>query len=92
MSFSQSIQHYFKFISLIIFLLANFVYSKNTPVVLWHGMGDSCCNPNTMGWIQDLIKSVIPDVYIYSVQLGANAVDVNFISLILLSLYLALII
>jgi palmitoyl-protein thioesterase len=23
-----------------------------TPVVLWHGMGDSCCNPSSMGSIK----------------------------------------
>ena len=29
------------------------------PVVLWHAMGDSCCNPLTMGPIIDTIKQVI---------------------------------
>ena len=23
------------------------------PIVLWHGMGDTCCNPISMGWLKD---------------------------------------
>ena len=29
------------------------------PVVIWHGMGDSCCNPLSMGRIKEVIEGVI---------------------------------
>ena len=28
--------------------------ADGTPVVLWHGMGDSCCNPLSMGNLEQL--------------------------------------
>ncbi|VDK74374.1 unnamed protein product [Litomosoides sigmodontis] len=47
-----------------------------TPVVLWHGMGDSCCNPLSLGRIEKLLRKHIPNVYVYSVMIGSNvAVD-----------------
>lgn len=49
--------------------------AKPLPVVLWHGMGDSCCNPESMGYIQDLIQKNVSGVYVYSVELGSNVVD-----------------
>jgi hypothetical protein len=33
-------------------LTAGQVEEGPTPVVLWHGMGDSCCNPSSMGSIK----------------------------------------
>lgn len=30
--------------------------SKSLPVVIWHGMGDSCCNPNSIGVIKKLVE------------------------------------
>jgi hypothetical protein len=33
-------------------LTAGQVEDGPTPVVLWHGMGDSCCNPSSMGSIK----------------------------------------
>merc|ERR1711936_1527195 len=30
-----------------------------TPVVMWHGMGDSCCNPLSMGSIKRLIEEQV---------------------------------
>ncbi|KAI9202002.1 palmitoyl-protein thioesterase-like protein 1 [Polychytrium aggregatum] len=41
-----------------------------TPVVIWHGMGDSCC-----GGILDLaaqLQERLPGVYVYSVRIGAS--------------------
>ena len=34
------------------------------PVVLWHGMGDTCCLPTSMGYIKKLIEKTIPGVYV----------------------------
>ncbi|KAJ2805486.1 hypothetical protein H4R20_002073 [Coemansia guatemalensis] len=41
-----------------------------TPVILWHGMGDTCCDNSTMGGIVSLIEDEIPGVFVHSVQLG----------------------
>eukprot|EP01089_Gocevia_fonbrunei_P014355 TRINITY_DN3919_c0_g2_i2.p1 TRINITY_DN3919_c0_g2~~TRINITY_DN3919_c0_g2_i2.p1 ORF type:complete len:299 (-),score=47.10 TRINITY_DN3919_c0_g2_i2:3-899(-) len=51
------------------------VAAEPRPVVMWHGMGDTCCNPLSMGWIQDLIEKYIPGVYVYSIEVGGNVVD-----------------
>jgi len=40
------------------------------PTVIWHGMGDSCCNPSSMGQIKGLIEKNIPGVYVYSIEVG----------------------
>lgn len=45
-----------------------------TPVVLWHGMGDSCCNPLSMGHIKRLITSQHEGTYVYSVMIGSNVI------------------
>lgn len=46
------------------------------PIVMWHGMGDSCCNPRTMGYFSELIKSTLENVYIHSIQIGNNIYEV----------------
>lgn len=51
------------------------VAAKPLPVVLWHGMGDTCCNPESMGYIKDLIQQNVSGVYVYSVELGSNEVE-----------------
>lgn len=43
-----------------------------TPIVLWHGMGDTCCYPFSMGRIKSLLESKIPEVYVHSVMIGSN--------------------
>jgi len=48
-----------------------FTYSLATlPVVMWHGMGDTCCNPESMGYIQAVIEGNIPGIYVRSIMLG----------------------
>jgi len=42
------------------------------PVVIWHGMGDSCCFPFSMGHIEALLQQYLPGVYVYSVEIGSN--------------------
>jgi len=48
------------------------VCSTPTPVLLWHGMGDSCCNPSSMGSIKDMLEAELPDVYVHSLMIGNN--------------------
>ncbi|XP_055371254.1 palmitoyl-protein thioesterase 1 [Condylostylus longicornis] len=45
------------------------------PVVIWHGMGDTCCNPLSMGRIKQLIENNIPGVYVKSLEIGGNIVN-----------------
>jgi len=42
------------------------------PVVIWHGMGDTCCFPFSMGRIKDLIEAALPGIFVYSVEIGNN--------------------
>ncbi|CAH1774934.1 unnamed protein product, partial [Owenia fusiformis] len=45
------------------------------PVVIWHGMGDSCCNPLSMGSIERLIEKYVPGVYVHSLEIGNNIIE-----------------
>jgi len=40
------------------------------PVVLWHGMGDTCCYSFSMGLLKGLIEQYLPGIYVYSVEIG----------------------
>ena len=58
----------------LLFAIAN--VRASPPVVLWHGMGDSCCNPLSLGSIMKLIeKQITPAPYIHSIQIGSNAAE-----------------
>lgn len=46
-----------------------------TPLVIWHGMGDSCCNPLSMGYIQKLVEKKIPGIYVLSLKIGDNMIQ-----------------
>ncbi|TPX66757.1 palmitoyl[protein] hydrolase [Spizellomyces sp. 'palustris'] len=46
--------------------------SKPTPVVLWHGMGDSCCNPDSMGQVKQTLVEELPGVYVHSIMIGKS--------------------
>lgn len=46
------------------------------PVVLWHGMGDNCCNPYSMGRMQQLIEQAVGGgVVVRSIMVGSNPED-----------------
>jgi len=49
--------------------------TTSLPVVLWHGMGDSCCNPMSMGSMKRLIEKEIPGVYVLSLEIGKNVIE-----------------
>ena len=49
------------------------------PVVLWHGMGDTCCNPQSMGYIKKLIEDQVGGgVYVRSLQVGKDVITVGY--------------
>lgn len=49
--------------------------SGPTPIVMWHGMGDSCCNPMSMGYVQKMFEKSIPGVYVHSLMIGDNVIQ-----------------
>jgi len=46
-----------------------------TPIVMWHGMGDSCCNPFSMGSVAKLFEKRIPGVHVHSLMIGDNVIQ-----------------
>ena len=46
--------------------------SSSLPVVIWHGMGDSCCNPLSMGAVKRMIEDEVPGIYVRSLMIGGN--------------------
>lgn len=46
----------------------------NKPVVLWHGMGDTCCFPFSLGSIKKLIQQQLNNTYVKSLEIGQNIV------------------
>src|SRR4051812_25926229 len=60
---------------LILCLIYAINISGSPPVVLWHGMGDSCCNPLSLGTLIKLLKRQLPGVYVQSLRIGSNIVD-----------------
>jgi palmitoyl-protein thioesterase len=57
--------------------LAINVHAENTPLVIWHGMGDSCCNPLSMGRIKSLIEKNVSDIYVYPLKIGSSVETVS---------------
>ncbi|XP_066970899.1 palmitoyl-protein thioesterase 1 [Macrobrachium rosenbergii] len=45
-----------------------------TPLVIWHGMGDTCCFPFSMGRIKEMVEDRIPGIYVRSLMIGENIV------------------
>ncbi|XP_012273440.1 palmitoyl-protein thioesterase 1 [Orussus abietinus] len=45
------------------------------PIILWHGMGDSCCFSFSLGQIETILKDELPGVYIKSIMIGNNEVE-----------------
>ncbi|KAM9038392.1 LOW QUALITY PROTEIN: palmitoyl-protein thioesterase 1 [Sarcophilus harrisii] len=45
------------------------------PLVIWHGMGDSCCNPLSMGAIKKLVELKIPGIYVLSLEIGKTLIE-----------------
>jgi palmitoyl-protein thioesterase len=43
-------------------------------VVLWHGMGDTCCNPLSMGMIKRWIEKEFVGIYVYSIEIGNSTI------------------
>jgi len=63
-------------VAFVVFLaLVFFAQSAFLPVVLWHGMGDTCCDPLSMGRIKRLIEKHLPGIYVKSLMIGNNVIE-----------------
>jgi len=45
------------------------------PIVLWHGMGDICCNPLSLGAFKTMLEQQITGIYVRSLKIGASIWD-----------------
>uniref|UniRef100_A0A1B6H0L4 Palmitoyl-protein thioesterase 1 n=1 Tax=Cuerna arida TaxID=1464854 RepID=A0A1B6H0L4_9HEMI len=45
------------------------------PIVMWHGMGDCCCNPLSLGRMKKFLEQQIPNVYVRSIMIGNNVAE-----------------
>jgi len=61
----------------LISLAVSGIFAQGTapPVVLWHGMGDICCNPLSMGSIKKQLEKELPGVYVLSLEIGKNVIQ-----------------
>ncbi|XP_063220790.1 palmitoyl-protein thioesterase 1 [Bacillus rossius redtenbacheri] len=48
---------------------------QTVPVVMWHGMGDFCCNPLSLGYVKKLIEKEIPGIYVKSLKIGSTVAE-----------------
>lgn len=46
--------------------------SDPVPLVMWHGMGDTCCYPFSMGNIKNQVEKAVPGIYVHSLEIGDN--------------------
>uniref|UniRef100_A0A8C2CET1 Palmitoyl-protein thioesterase 1 n=1 Tax=Cyprinus carpio TaxID=7962 RepID=A0A8C2CET1_CYPCA len=49
--------------------------NASVPLVIWHGMGDSCCNPLSMGAIKKMVEEEVPGIYVLSLMIGKSVVQ-----------------
>ncbi|KAJ8713596.1 hypothetical protein PYW07_013966 [Mythimna separata] len=62
--------------TLFIFLcVLKLISSTPTPIVLWHGMGDTCCVSFSLGGIKIFLEKQIPGVYVDSLQIGNSTIE-----------------
>ncbi|XP_045463585.1 palmitoyl-protein thioesterase 1 [Harmonia axyridis] len=71
----------FFFLASLLTIIPNFACGEElsdanfTPVVLWHGMGDSCCFPFSIGGIKKQIEKTLTGVHVISLKIGKNIMD-----------------
>ncbi|XP_046968981.1 palmitoyl-protein thioesterase 1 [Vanessa cardui] len=56
-------------------LTLKYISAEPTPVVLWHGMGDTCCLPFSLGLFKNFLEKQIPGVYVVSLKIGNSTVE-----------------
>nr|AIN34691.1 fatty alcohol acetyltransferase [Agrotis segetum] len=62
--------------TLFIFLFViKLISAKPTSIVLWHGMGDTCCVSFSLGGFKLFLEKAIPGVYVDSLQIGNSTIE-----------------
>ncbi|XP_050351607.1 palmitoyl-protein thioesterase 1 [Nymphalis io] len=56
-------------------LLLKYISAEPTPIVLWHGMGDTCCLSYSLGLFKSFLEKQIPGVYVVSLKIGNSTVE-----------------
>lgn len=51
------------------------VIADPVPIVLWHGMGDTCCVSVSLGSFKLFLEKNIPGVYVNSLRVGNNTIE-----------------
>jgi palmitoyl-protein thioesterase len=46
-----------------------------TPIVLWHGMGDSCCFSFSLGAVKEKLEQTLPGVHVVSLRIGGSEIS-----------------
>uniref|UniRef100_A0A671LDL4 Palmitoyl-protein thioesterase 1 n=2 Tax=Sinocyclocheilus anshuiensis TaxID=1608454 RepID=A0A671LDL4_9TELE len=49
--------------------------NASVPLVIWHGMGDSCCNPLSMGAMKKMVEEEVLGIYVLSLMIGKSVVQ-----------------
>lgn len=50
--------------------------NQSLPVVMWHGMGDTCCFSFSLGSFRDFLIGVLgPNTYVKSIRIGHNTIE-----------------
>ncbi|KAJ3661455.1 hypothetical protein Zmor_005850 [Zophobas morio] len=45
-----------------------------TPIVMWHGMGDSCCFSFSLGAVKEKLEEALPGIHVVSLRIGDSEV------------------
>ncbi|XP_075979003.1 palmitoyl-protein thioesterase 1 [Anticarsia gemmatalis] len=62
--------------TLLIFVsIITLISGTPTPIVLWHGMGDTCCISFSLGGFKVFLEEQIPGVYVTSLRIGNSTVE-----------------
>ena len=46
----------------------------STPIVIWHGLGQSCCDPDGIGRVKSVIANTTKS-YIVAIKIGNSVLD-----------------
>ncbi|KAA0710346.1 Palmitoyl-protein thioesterase 1 [Triplophysa tibetana] len=60
---------------LMLLLGSSWASNDTIPLVIWHGMGDSCCNPLSMGSIKKMVEEEVPGIYVLSLMIGNSVLQ-----------------
>ncbi|GAM27989.1 hypothetical protein SAMD00019534_111650, partial [Acytostelium subglobosum LB1] len=65
---------------IILLMLVCIIKGQDTPrpTVIWHGMGDTCCYPFSMGYVKKMIEEKIPGIYVKSIEIGDSLPEDEF--------------